>query len=375
MPDRSKFIENLTAGVVAIGPDGRIVYANQGAAKILREVNPELLLGRPSTEVLVSIDQLDARGESGQREVALVLRDGTSTVVGYSASAPAPDGTRTVLFQEITAVLELRRERDRLLQMAALGDALPSILHELRNPLAAVTGALEVLVEEAEGAMQEQLHTILWEVRRLNLTLQGVGGLARPMHAERHVAVDLAILEACRILEGNAVRRGIELQTEVPALPLLPLDWGIVSGIVFNLVKNAIEACDAGDTILVSASLEVGDTFELSVSDTGQGMTPDVLARCRQLFFTSKLQGSGIGLALCQQIAESSGGELTIASTPGHGTRVVMSVPLNPARASSPSGAWPVARRPPTAGAGLGVHEAEVAKVTRLSGTSVNKER
>jgi len=328
-------LESLTAGVIVVGTDGRLDYANQAAAKILRQPT-DRLVGRAASEVLVSLEQIisSAAGTEAQREVTVTLHDGSSTVVGFAVSAPSSMGTRTVLFQEITAVLELRRERDRLLQMAALGDALPSILHELRNPLAAVTSTLEVLVEEADDSMREYLHSILWEVRRMNLTLQGVGGLARPMHSDRHVAVDLAVSEACRILEGNATRLGVKLSAEVPTLPLLPLDWGVVSGIVFNLVKNAIEACEDGDSILVSASLDPDDTFVLRVADTGEGMTPEVLARCRQLFFTSKQQGSGIGLALCQQIAESSGGSLDIKSTLGDGTVVTLAVPLHPARNS-----------------------------------------
>lgn len=338
-------LESLAAGVLVVGSDGRIDYANEAAAKILRRSTSDLFGGAVS-EVLVSLAELvrGTQAREAQREVTVTLHDGSTTLVGFSVSGPSAEGAWTVLFQEITTVLELRRERDRLLQMAALGDALPSILHELRNPLAAVTSALEVLVEETEDPISEQAHTILWEVRRMNLTLQGVGGLARPMHADSHVAVDLAVCEACRILEGTAERRGVRLTAEVPTLPLLPLDWGVVSGVVFNLVKNAIEACDDGDDIVVRASLEADDTFELCVSDTGSGMTADVLERCRALFFTSKQRGSGIGLALCQQIAESSGGRLDIESSAGGGTKVTLSVPLYPSRASVVSGAWPLER-------------------------------
>lgn len=342
----SAILDGLTAGVLVVDAGGCVRYANQGAGKILRQPVEELS-GRAVSDVLVGAEQLGLTSHASkpQREVTIPLHDGETTVVGFSVGPADSEGARTILFQEITAILELRRERDRLLQMAALGDALPSILHELRNPLAAVTSALEILVEEVDEATGKQLHTILWEVRRMNLTLQGVGGLARAMHSDRHVAVDLAVVEACRILEGTALRHGVSLATEVPTLPLLPLDWGVVSGIVFNLVKNAIEACEAGDVVTVRANLEPGDTFELSVADNGPGMTPEVLGRCRQLFFTSKQKGSGIGLALCQQIAESSGAALDIVSAPGAGTRVTISVPLFPPRGSSPSQPGPVTQR------------------------------
>ncbi|MBL8611668.1 MAG: PAS domain-containing protein [Myxococcales bacterium] len=320
----------LTAGVLVVDEGGAVSYANPGAGRILRRA-PEEIVGARVEDVLAPIDPLRG-GDAGEarRESTVRLPDGSTTVVGFSASAAASDGSRTVLFQEISNVLELRRERDRLLQMAALGDALPSMLHELRNPLAAMTSMLEVLIEDADERIRPDLHAVLWEVRRMNLTLQGVGGLVRPVHADQHVSVDLAVSEACRILEPSAARCGVKLDARVPPMPLLPLDWGVVSGVVFNLVKNAIEACSEGDTITVSAGLEQGDSFALRVHDTGVGMTDEVRRRCCDLFFTSKEKGSGIGLALCQQIADTSGGRLDIESTPGVGTTITMRVPLQP---------------------------------------------
>lgn len=324
-------LETLAAGVVVVGADERLVYVNPGAGRILRGP-PRGLEGTLLDDVLPPMGPpVRAPAEREERGEAEVRRlDGTRTVVGFSVSPRAPNGQRTVLLQEITGLLELRRDRDRLLQMAALGDALPSVLHELRNPLASITSALEVLIEERDDALREDLHAILWEVRRMGLTLQGVGGLVRTMHSKRHVAIDLAVSEACRILQASAGRRGIELTIEVPTLPLLPLDWGGVSGVVFNLVKNAMDACDEGGRITVRANLESDDAFVLQVADDGSGMTPEVLAHCRELFFTSKEKGSGIGLALCQQIATLSGGHLDIDTEVGRGTTITLRVPLHP---------------------------------------------
>ncbi len=116
-------------------------------------------------------------------------------------------------------------------------------------------------------------------------------------------------------------------------MPLLPLDWGVISGVVFNLTRNAIDACRAGDRIVVSSELipraSSGATFLLRVADSGPGMTNDVLARCCELFFTNKENGSGVGLALCKQIAESSGGNLNITSSLGTGTTVSIDIPID----------------------------------------------
>jgi signal transduction histidine kinase len=327
--EREDVLASLAAGVVVVDAGGALSYANPAALRILRR---DELVGRSVEQVLCGAEALARAMDSvdGRGEADVVRGDGTHTAIGFSVSAAPSRGAKTVLFQEIGGVLELRRERDRLLQMAALGDALPSILHELRNPLAAVTSVLELLVEEAPEATRRDLHSVLWEVRRMSLTLQGVGGFVRPMHVERHVSVDLAVSEACRVLEATAASRGIVLEERVAAMPLLPLDWGVVSGIVFNLVKNAIDACSEGCSILVEAMLDSDEVFVLRVTDSGSGMSPEVLSRCRELFFTSKEKGSGIGLALCQRLAESAGGRLDITSAPTLGTIVTLSVPLHP---------------------------------------------
>ena len=323
----------LTAGVVVVDSYGHLTFANEGATRMLRRSTTELV-GARVDDVLLPFATLIEHAESQTSKLAerpetpIVRGDGTQSVVGFSTSRASASGARTILFQELDGVLELRRERDRLLQLAALGDALPSILHELRNPLASITGMLELLVEEATDPLRESLHAILWEVRRIGLTLQGVA-VVRPAQGERHAAVDLTVLEACRVLEPTTTRRGVRLEIDVPPMPLLPIDRGVVSGVVFNLVRNAIDACRDGDTIFVRAVLEGDESFDLTVIDTGSGMPSDVLARCRELFFSTKVHGSGIGLAMCQRIAESSKGTLEVDSEPGKGTRVRLTIPLH----------------------------------------------
>ncbi|MFO0664215.1 MAG: ATP-binding protein [Polyangiaceae bacterium] len=336
-PTAEAVLATLSAGVLVVGTDANVTFANLGAARMLRR-SQEAIVGRAISDVLVPLDALlaadDPQGRRPRAEHEVKLGDGAKAVIGFTVSPQAGDGSRTVLFQEIGAILELRKQRDRLLQLAALGDALPSILHELRNPLAAVTTMLELLIEETEEAGRSDLHAILWEVRRLGLTLQGVGGIATEAQNARHSAIDLAVLEACRILEPTALRRGVQLTADVPTLPLVRLDRGVISGVVFNLVKNAIEACRSGDKIVVRARLDADDAFVLSVQDTGVGMSDEVAERCRDLFFTSKAHGSGIGLALCQRIADASGGALSIRTAQGAGTEISLTIPL---RSQGPS--------------------------------------
>jgi signal transduction histidine kinase len=331
-----RILEALDAGVLATTADGVIVRVNRCGAGILGR-SREALLGRNVSEVLAPIAELLAAGEpsSGEhrKELPLAPPEHAPMRIGFSVSTfgdeQGPDPLRhVVLFRDISPILELRKQRDDLLQMAALGVILPAVLHELRNPLSAVTSMLEVMVEETEGPMQSDLHALLWELRRMHLNLQGVGGFSRPVFAAGNVAVDYAIREACRVLEATAQRKDVTLECNVDDMPVLPLDRGVLNGVVFNLVTNSIDACKSGGRVTVRARLPDPSTFELVVADDGRGMTPEILAKCCDLFFTSKDGGSGIGLTLCREAVTNGAGTLDIQSAPATGTKVTLRIPL-----------------------------------------------
>ncbi|MFO0616357.1 MAG: ATP-binding protein [Polyangiaceae bacterium] len=330
--DAVAILDALSAAVLAARSDGVITWANPWAARVLRRSRASII-GRNLADVLplsFAVGE-DTPSEHRRGELTYQADDGSRCQLGFSLArraVTAPDEVAIIaLFQEISSLIELRRQRDRLLQMAALGDALPAVLHEVRNPLAAITTALEVLTED-EGPLQADLHAVLNEARRATLTLDGLGGLARETHSRKWEAIDHAVAEATRVLEPTAARRGISLRTTGPALPLLPLDRAAISGVVFNLVRNAIDACGEGDVVAVEARLPSPNEFLLEVRDTGHGMSVPIVKRCTELFFTTKDTGSGIGLALCKRFAESSGGSLEVESELGRGTTVSVRVAL-----------------------------------------------
>lgn len=219
-------------------------------------------------------------------------------------------------------------ERDQLLRLAAMGEVLPAVLHELKNPLAAVTTSVEVLLEEVgEGGLQCDLQAILGELRRMRLTLEGASTMGARLPSGHLQAIDLAIREACLVLDRMAAAAGVSVGCEVEPLPLLPLDAGAMRAIVFNLVQNAVQACTAGGSVRVSARVR-GGALSVEVDDDGCGMTDPVLRRCRELFFTTKRRGTGVGLSLCHRIILDAGGRLDIDSTAGVGTRIRMHLPL-----------------------------------------------
>lgn len=334
----------LPAAVLMARTDGVVTLANHRAAEILG-VPTAQLVGRPLGDILpLHSMALATTGHGAVGECPITRGDGSARVLGYRIShqpgppcATAPEDALSVVFQDVTELAAMRTERDRLLQVATVGQVLPSLLHEIKNPLAGVNTALELLLEDAQDStMRTELHAILGELRRVRLGLEGMGTLGRTLRSTRHHPVDHEVREAFRVLEAQARSRQLDTECHVDTLPLLLLEPGPLRAMVFNLVSNAIHACSPGHRIRLDMNLQDGGTvLQLCVSDTGKGMAPDVLARCRELFFTTRQNGSGIGLALCTRCAQEAGGTLDVDSAPGRGTRVTVRIPLGNAPVAS----------------------------------------
>ncbi len=318
-------LDALPSGVLAVGQDGVVQYANPRAVELLGGP-ARVFPGARAESLLVDAQHLQRAAQTGERQNFSRVTGGEEMRLGWQVVSTGR-GVMVVTFQDVTVVERLKAERDKLLQLATLADILPSVLHEIRNPVAAVISTLEVMLEDMKpGPVQDDLHAILMEVRRVALVVQGVGHIRGNIRSNRNHPVDHAVRETCAVLARQAASKGMDLRLDIRDLPLLPLDPAAVRAITFNLLTNAIHGCRPGDIIRVAVRLE-GPVFVLEVADTGRGMSPEVLARCRTMFFTTRTNGSGIGLTLVQELAKSAGGTLDITSSVGSGTTVTLRVP------------------------------------------------
>ncbi|MDH5673430.1 MAG: ATP-binding protein [Myxococcales bacterium] len=325
----------LPAALLLIEAEGHIVFVNERAAAVFGEP-AGALQGQNLKAIVPDLDPITSAmvGGGSRTESEISRRDGRVITIGYTL-ARVPTGGRSLysfVFQDISRVKELQVERDRLLRIAAIGEALPSLLHELKNPLAAVTATVELLLEDATASScdsREPLHAVLSEVRRMRLGFDGLSAIDRPLRSNRDAAVDHACRESCLIMASRTRNAGIRFRFNIREMPLLPLDTGVMRALIYNLVTNAVHACERGDTIKLDAWFDQEHgRFEMRVTDTGSGMTPDVLERITELFYTTKKSGSGIGLAICQRAVHGAGGEIRFASVPQAGTSVEISVPV-----------------------------------------------
>ena len=232
------------------------------------------------------------------------------------------------------AEAELRR-RDRL---AAMGELASGVAHEIRNPLNAIAMSVkrlraefrlkdETVSERAE--LDELLDVLEGETRRIDSTVQQFLDYARPRPlAPRPVDVDRLLAEVGEATRALAGSRGVSLEVEPTSLGGATLDPDQIRQVLDNLLRNAIEATPDGGVVTLAAR-RLGGGGVITVSDTGAGIEPDHLPRIFDLYFTTKPEGTGVGLAVTHQIVTAHGGALDVESRPGEGTRMIVRLPLD----------------------------------------------
>jgi signal transduction histidine kinase len=336
-------LDALPAAVLIVDGRGRVRYANRRVAALVGK-EQDALAGLAASELFGPGVDLDALLEAAARGHSLELPRGSrgkqscavelapiSELVGEQAGGASDLWAVTV--RELGELSRLRDERDRLLRLASAGAQIPTLLHELRKPLANLTAVLEGVDMLGCPADARLIQALLVEARRMALMLETTGASTRALRAAQPSRVDRDLRECRSLLARVAWRRGVALDWQVHDMPPLELDTGVLRSLLCNLIANAIDACNPSDTIEVDARLVAEDDgaptrFELRVSDNGAGMSPEVLRRCTEPFYSTKTGGCGIGLALCRDVVEAAGGSLIVDSVPEVGTSVILRVPL-----------------------------------------------
>ncbi len=337
-------LDSLPTAVLVVDDGGQIIYVNAQACEVLHRPISEVLHASLE-DVFVPLEGLTCAKLSDSLDptsskISVSLPNKQEIIIGYRLSAVTGlldeeiGKLYSLVLRDITGMERLRVERNRLMRMAAVNASLPSLLHELKNPLAGINTLTEVLLEElveknCSDYIVADMHTILREIRRMKLSLDGIGAVGSELRTAKFHAIGHALRDAVSILKWQAAKSDLPFEIKIEDTPLLPFDPGVVQAIVFNLAMNAIHASARGDKISVKACMsDTGDVFEIVVKDTGKGMTQEELQSCTELFFTTKASGSGIGMALCETAISGAGGTLDISSELGLGTSVHVFLPI-----------------------------------------------
>lgn len=337
-------INNINSGILFLSGEGAITFANPAASDILGSGLPQLK-GRNLWEVLPELASTEAQlvdwlsqqasAYTQRAEVRIGISE-EPKILGFSVKPVVVplDGSTGFLFifQDLSAVREMEEKIKRADRLAAVGKLSAGIAHEIRNPLASISGSIELLKNELslDSANERLMEIILREVNRLNTLISDFLLFARPIKvSERKINVSEIVSEIISLFRrGKDVDGRIKIETQLEDDLVISCDSKQLRQVFWNLIKNAIQAMPEGGVLRVSSrwSSLRPKKAEVSVQDSGNGIPYENVSRLFDPFFTTKTEGSGLGLALVYQIVQNHRGDITVQSQPGEGStfRVVL---------------------------------------------------
>jgi PAS domain S-box-containing protein len=338
-------VESAPNAMLMVDDRGRIVLANAQAEKLFGYSRQELL--QQSIEKLVPDRFRDRhprhraefhatpqpRPMGADRELYALRKDGTEVPVeiGLNPIRTAEGAFVLAAVVDLTVTKALQAEIVRTQRLAALGEMAATVAHEVKNPLAAISGPLQILADDLPPGdpHKELMKEVLAQVRRLDGTVQGLLAFAKPTTPRKQaIALRDFIDRIARISGAHQLGPGIRIRQESPADLAVSADPALIEQVLWNLFLNAAEAMKGTGEIVVTCS-STGGMVDLSVADSGAGIPPDLLQKLFRPFVTTKTTGTGLGLSLCRKIIEAHRGTIDISSTPGRGTTVHVRLPQN----------------------------------------------
>jgi PAS domain S-box-containing protein len=356
MQQQAALLDQARDAILVRGTDHRILYWNRSAERLYGWTAAEAigrtvidLLYDEATEFRRATATVLAQGEwSGQ--IAQRRKDGTRLVVdgAWSLLRDADGGPRAILAvnTDITERLELEQKLRQSQRLEAIGQLTGGVAHDFNNLLTVILGNSEMLSECLEGDAD------LRQMAEMNMAAaeRGAALTSRLLAFSRRQALDPKVIDVNDLLAGlhQMLQRTLGEHIEISIAPAPGLWQALIDppqleSAVLNLCINARDAMPSGGRLVIETAnvhldaayarhegeVSPGEYVRIAVSDTGSGMTPEIVARAFEPFFTTKEvgQGSGLGLSMVFGFMKQSGGHVKIYSEPGHGTAVKMYIP------------------------------------------------
>lgn len=334
-------VRSMSAGIVTTDVQGRVTFMNPAAEQITglgfgRLVDEPLRLWLPAlaAELEAVITSGGRRGEVEERDAAGGLRRLGFVVTplswqrgGRGRRRPTQEQGLSIIVEDRTAMRAMEETVRRSDRLAAVGQLAAGLAHELRNPLASMSGAVELLTRGSSlnDAERRLMGILLRETERLNGLVTDFLAFARPMPVVRQ-PTDVAALvdETLRVFEHSPQATGVELSRTGVEQARLEADPAQLRQVLWNLLQNAVEAMGPSGRVVVDVARSPDGGCRVAVSDAGPGVPAAELAHLFEPFYTTKPQGTGLGLALVHRIVDGHGGRIEVSSGPGGTTFTVL---------------------------------------------------
>jgi two-component system sensor histidine kinase PilS (NtrC family) len=345
----------ISHGIFTVDQDGRITSFNRAAEEITGVPAMEIV-GRELFHLFSELrpDQPKAADDEtspleGRRRTMTYQRpDGARIHLGFSlAPLRSADGTRIgtiVHFQDLTQTISMEEHLRRVDRLATVGEMAARLAHEIRNPLASLSGSIQLLQDELslDGANRRLMEIVTQETRRLNALLTDFLLFAKPERpSPQPLDLSCALMETLDLIADQR-RKGASVRVVSQVTPglMVEADPKKMSQVIWNLLNNALEAMPDGGELRVRArrasrsrgteASQEDSWVHLEIEDTGVGIPKELQTRIFDPFFTTKDRGTGLGLSTVHRTLEGMGGMIEVRSEPGRGATFSVWLPCRP---------------------------------------------
>lgn len=332
-------LEHMHDAVVTVDAQNRITLFNRQAETLFGLSSIDVVGRRPDEvgqagggclvhvfSVRKSYDELNIQCAGGvEREVGVTLSE-----------TRRPDGTpesRTALIRDLTEERRLEREVQRKDKLTAMGELASGVAHEVRNPINAINMIAHRFQKEfapKKGAKEYQAlaGVLRSEAQRVNGIIQQFLRFARPPKLNlQQISVPEFISHVAKLFESQAKAKGVRFSSTNNCGMMLTLDRDQMTQALLNVLQNALDATPAGGSIGLSCFVKDDDVV-FTVEDSGQGIPKDKLDKIFNLYYSTKPDGTGMGLAITQQVIDQHQGTVQVESEEGKGSRFMLKLPL-----------------------------------------------
>jgi two-component system sensor histidine kinase PilS (NtrC family) len=337
-------VDSLMSGLATTDMAGTVMTFNRAGEAITR-MPAIVAIGSRAVDVLQLpapltglFGPVEGRPRQTRVEFEYTRRDGRAIEMGLSAAplmTPRGETGFILTFQDVTEARKLEREARVQQRLAAVGEMAAGIAHEIRNPLASMSGSIQILRQELPltDEQGQLMDIVIRESERLNDTIRSFLSYARPQRQSmKHMDVRQIITDTATLLQNSAERSEMHrIAVDVPQEPVsFQADEGQIRQIVWNLATNGLRAMPDGGRLTLSVTPPTGAEphMVIGVSDEGVGIAPEELDGIFQPFRGGFERGTGLGLSIVHRIVSDYSGEVRVTSTRGEGTTVHVRFPV-----------------------------------------------
>jgi len=355
-------IQSLDSGLLTIDPQGKIIFANRTAEKILNQ-NGEGLKNISIYDLFPKIKEVvedikkkptDSPSDYQRYETHFINHEGKKVYLGFSISPlTAPDGSSigyTSIFQDITNFKEMEEQVKRSDKMAAIGQLAAGMAHEIRNPLTSLGGSIQILKSELilDHSSQRLMDIILRESERLNALITDFLLFAQPPKTNKKPWEIRNVLEETieLFINSQEYHEGIHILKQFPRDHIqISIDPDQIKQVFWNLLMNAAQAManggelsirlEKGDDVLLATnptlltSKRSKEWVKISITDSGNGISREHKEKIFEPFYTTKEGGTGLGLSIVHKIIENHNGMIKVESEVGKGSTFTLFLPAD----------------------------------------------